>query len=202
MQFRAAGCGHPALRGTGSTVGDDVGIVPCETMARNVAHNTADAECIPAASGQRGPRERPADGAAETIRKQSANFAHPGPRGKRRPTWTTPQPRKGFQNLVLAAFFPPFLFAAERKGAVGDIKTAALGERIATGGDVGHWLAMTGITRNTAQARAGDVGIAPTQGRETNVPRWAGALTAKMFYAILKSEYTVPPHSSDRKKEI
>ena len=37
------------------TVGDDVGIVPYETMTRNVAHNTADAEGIPAASGQRGP---------------------------------------------------------------------------------------------------------------------------------------------------
>ena len=34
---------------------DDVGIVPCETMTRNVAHNTADAKRIPAASGQRGP---------------------------------------------------------------------------------------------------------------------------------------------------
>ena len=34
---------------------DDVGIVSYETMTRNVAHNTADAKCIPAASGQRGP---------------------------------------------------------------------------------------------------------------------------------------------------
>lgn len=34
---------------------DDVGIVPYEAMTRNVAHNTADAKCIPAASGKRGP---------------------------------------------------------------------------------------------------------------------------------------------------
>ena len=47
------------------------------------------------------------------------------------------------------------------------------------------------------------MGIAPYAGRETNVPRWAGALTAKMFYAILKSEYTGAPHTvPDRKKEI
>ena len=46
----------PRPMGARSTVGrDDVGIVPYETMTRNVAHNTADAECIPAASGQRGP---------------------------------------------------------------------------------------------------------------------------------------------------
>ena len=56
VQFRAARCGYPALRRTRSTVGrDDVGIVPYETMTRNVAHNTADAKCFPAASGQRGP---------------------------------------------------------------------------------------------------------------------------------------------------
>ena len=78
--------------------------------------------------GSAGPRERPADGAAETIRKQGANFAHPGPRGKRRPTWTTPQPRKGFQNLGFGGVLSSLSFAAERKGAVGDIKTAALGE--------------------------------------------------------------------------
>ncbi len=153
--------------------------------------------------GSVGPRERPADGAAETKRKQGANFAHPGPRGKRRPTWTTPQPRKGFQNLGFGSVLSSLSFAAERKGAVGDIKTAALGERIATGGDVGHWLAMTGITRNTAQARAGRCGHRPYAGRETNVPRWAGALTAKMFYTILKSEYTeIAAHSSRPKKEI
>ena len=81
--------------------------------------------------GSAGPRERPADGAAETIRKQGANFAHLGPRGKRRPTWATPQPRKGFQNLVFGGVLSSLSFAAERKGAVGDIKTAALGERIA-----------------------------------------------------------------------
>ena len=46
----------PRPMGARSTVGrDDVGIVPYETMTRNVAHNTADAKCIPAASGQRGP---------------------------------------------------------------------------------------------------------------------------------------------------
>ena len=82
--------------------------------------------------GSAGPRERPADGAAETIRKQGANFAHPGLRGKRRPTWATPQPRKGFQNLGLGGILSSLSFAAERKGAVGDIKTAALGKRIAT----------------------------------------------------------------------
>ena len=58
--------------------------------------------------GSVGPRERPADGAAEIIRKLGANFAHPGPRGKRRPTWTTPQPRKGFQNLGFGALLVTF----------------------------------------------------------------------------------------------
>ena len=38
-----------------STVGDNVGIGPYETMTRNVAHNTADAKYFPAASRQRGP---------------------------------------------------------------------------------------------------------------------------------------------------
>ena len=69
--------------------------------------------------GSAGPRERPADGAAETIRKQGANFAHPGPRGKRRPTWMTPQPRKGFQNLGFGGVLSSLSFAAERKGAAG-----------------------------------------------------------------------------------
>ncbi len=78
--------------------------------------------------GSAGPRERPADAAAETMRKQGANCAHPGPQGKRRPTWMTPQPRKGFQNLGFGGVLSSLSFAAERKGAVGDIKTAALGE--------------------------------------------------------------------------
>ena len=98
-------------------------------MTRNVAHNTADAKCFPAVrQGSAGPRERPADGAAEAIRKQGANFAHPGPRGKRRPTWTTPQPRKGFQNLGFGGVLSSLSFAAERKGAVGDIKNRGAGE--------------------------------------------------------------------------
>ena len=40
----------------------------------------------------------------------------------------TPQPRKGFQNLGFGGVLSSLSFAAERKGAVGDIKTAALGE--------------------------------------------------------------------------
>ena len=44
----------------------------------------------------------------------------------------TPQPRKGFQNLGFGGVLSSLSFAAERKGAVGDIKTAALGKRIAT----------------------------------------------------------------------
>ena len=50
----------------------------------------------------------------------------------------TPQPRKGFQNLGFGGVLSSLSFAAERKGAVGDIKTAALGERIAETGDIGH----------------------------------------------------------------
>ena len=44
----------------------------------------------------------------------------------------TPQPRKGFQNLGFGGVLSSLSFAAERKGAVGDIKTAAPGKRIAT----------------------------------------------------------------------
>ena len=40
----------------------------------------------------------------------------------------TPQPRKGFQNLGFGGVLSSLSFAAERKGAVGDIKTAALGK--------------------------------------------------------------------------
>ena len=39
----------------------------------------------------------------------------------------TPLPRKGFQNLGFGGVLSSLSFAAERKGAVGDIKTAALG---------------------------------------------------------------------------
>ena len=45
----------------------------------------------------------------------------------------TPQLRKGFQNLGFGGVLSSLSFAAERKGAVGDIKTAALGKRIAAG---------------------------------------------------------------------
>ena len=44
----------------------------------------------------------------------------------------TPQPRKGFQNLGFGGVLSSLSFAAERKGAVGDIKTAALGKQIVT----------------------------------------------------------------------
>ena len=47
----------------------------------------------------------------------------------------TPQPRKGFQNLGFGGVLSSLSFAAERKGAVGDIKTAALGKRIDTGAE-------------------------------------------------------------------
>ncbi len=47
----------------------------------------------------------------------------------------TPQPRKGFQNLGFSGVLSSLSFAAERKGAVGDIKTAALGKRITTGAE-------------------------------------------------------------------
>ena len=47
----------------------------------------------------------------------------------------TPQPRKGFQNLGFGGVLSSLSFAAERKGAVGDIKNAALGKRIATGAE-------------------------------------------------------------------
>ena len=40
----------------------------------------------------------------------------------------TPQPRKGFQNLGFGGVLSSLSFTAERKGAVGDVKTAALGE--------------------------------------------------------------------------
>ena len=132
MQFRAARCGHPSLRGTRSTVGrDDVGIVPYERWQEmlRITRQTQSVSLL--RQGSAGPRERPADATAETMRRQGANFAHPGPRGKRRPTWTTPQPRKGFQNLGFGGVLSSLSFAAERKGAVGDIKTAAPGERIA-----------------------------------------------------------------------
>ena len=40
----------------------------------------------------------------------------------------TPLPRKGFQTLGFGGILSSLSFAAERKGAVGDITTAALGE--------------------------------------------------------------------------
>ena len=72
------------------------------------------------------------------MRKQGANFAHSGSRGMRGPTRTTLQPRKGFQNLGFGGVLSSLSFAAERKGAVGDIKAAALGEPDRRTGDTGH----------------------------------------------------------------
>ena len=49
----------PRPMGARSTVGrDDVGIVPYETMTRNVAHNTADAKVSPVPPGQHKRRAR------------------------------------------------------------------------------------------------------------------------------------------------
>ena len=114
--------------------------------------------------GSAGPRERPADGAAEIIRKQGAKFAQTqkrktrnhGKEGCVRETQEgCPSPFKSIvfktfskfqklrqrdeknfryaaQNLGFGGVLSSLSFAAERKGAVGDIKTAVLGERIAT----------------------------------------------------------------------
>ena len=52
----------------------------------------------------------------------------------------TPQPRKGFQNLGFGGVLSSLSFAAERKGAVGDIKTAAPGEADCHGrGALSQW---------------------------------------------------------------
>ena len=76
--------------------------------------------------------ERVADGDAETMRKQGANFAVLSSRGWRVPDLAVSCPRKGFQNLGFGGVLSSLSFAADRKGAVGDIKTAALGKQIAT----------------------------------------------------------------------
>ena len=119
--------------------------------------------------GSAGPRERPADGAAEAMRKQGANFAHPDPRGKRRPTWTTPQPRKGFQNLGFGGVLSSLSFAAERKGAVGDIKTAALGGNGSP--RARSALAMTGFFMSCGAIPGGKVWSPRPKGARSTVGR-------------------------------
>ena len=56
---------------------------------------------------------------AEAIRKHGMNFAQADSRGKRGPTQSAPQPRKGSQNLGFGGVLFSLSFAAERKGAAG-----------------------------------------------------------------------------------
>ena len=114
---------------------------PTKLMTRNVAHNTADAKCIPAASGQRGRVSGQRMAPRRPNESKGANFAHPGPRGKGDRRGRHPSREKDSKTLVLAAFFPPFL-CRRKKGSRRRHKNRSAGERIATAAER---LAMTGF---------------------------------------------------------
>ena len=77
-----------------------------------------DAECTPVWTASTST-ECIAEVGAEAIRKHGMNFAQTDSRGKREPTQSAPQPRKGSQNLGFGGVLFSLSFAAERKGAAG-----------------------------------------------------------------------------------
>ena len=79
-----------------------------------------DAECTPVWTASTST-ECVAEVGAEAIRKHGMNFAQTDLRGKRGPTQSAPQPRKGFQNLGFDGVLSSLSFAAERKEAAGGI---------------------------------------------------------------------------------
>ena len=81
---------------------------------------TVDAECAPVWTASTST-ECAAEVDAEAIRKHGMNFAQTDSRGKRGPTQSAPQPRKGSQNLGFGGVLFSLSFAAERKGAAGGI---------------------------------------------------------------------------------
>ena len=102
--------------GARSTVGrDDVGIVPYETMTRNVAHHGRRKVfpcCVRAArarvSGQRMPPQRPCEGKLQILHIPVREV-----RGDRRGRHLSRE--KDSKTLVLAAFFPPFLLPQKER---------------------------------------------------------------------------------------
>ena len=91
-----------------------------------------DAECTPVWTASTST-ECVAEVGAEAIRKHGMNFAQTDLRGKRGPTQSAPQPRKGSQNLGFGGVLFSLSFAAERKGAAGGRLVHLVGDKSALG---------------------------------------------------------------------
>ena len=83
-----------------------------------------DAECAPVWTASTST-ECVAEVGTEAMRKHGMNFAQTDSRGKRGPTQSAPQPRKGSQNLGFGGVLFSLSFAAERKGAAGGMTQGA-----------------------------------------------------------------------------